>query len=326
NRVLKNFDSLTASYNAIAYVLIYLILCFLYYKLGSIKAGHWYYIYPCLRKLYKKDRKDYDSSNRKRKKKKLPLNNAMQLNIRQNNKKNKNGTVKCINMHKKKVYDPLLENVYSDVINESSYDCSNEDNTAWIKIEDMCENKYVARCANNHVAKYANKFATKNEHTLKDRNNEAVHMCTSHQKPNEINKGELYESKRFNDNGAYCIEDIKTLKNDLNIKFSDKKWNNKSGDNHTYESKGRVTYEAKTMGEISSNKMLPYNEYRIKYPSDDYEYNEYNIYMINKKQYEKRNKFQMSIKNKWESMGAYKYVIIIAIIDIVSNTFYFVSQ
>ncbi|CRG96375.1 conserved Plasmodium protein, unknown function [Plasmodium gallinaceum] len=271
NRVLKNFDSLTASYNAIAYITIYFILCIIYSKSRYIRKKHWCYIYPCINNFFKSKNKDNETRGN--------LGNNFAVDIKSENAKKKKKILKFYYIHKKKIYEPLLEDTnnvnYNNSFNNSENLLSKENYNLY--------NSYNNNSSNDS-SKRNQLFLNKdiNEIFLNDNNHEKTFLKKSREY-NTINE-EISEEEIYSLNEQELKEIIG------NYKFYKKKNN---------------------LNEIKN----VFQKKRVQVAKENNNDNKY-----------KEHKNLTTIKGKWADMGAYKYVIIIALLDIISNTLYFVSQ
>ncbi|VEV56500.1 conserved Plasmodium protein, unknown function [Plasmodium vinckei vinckei] len=247
NRILKNFDSLTASYNAIAYVIIYSFLCMLFIKFKHIRKEHWLYIYPCLKNYFFKQ----VSPNKKKQNENIELLKNEEIGhernylveIKSNEKIKKAKKIMNFFHHNKK------NTLHDDFISDNSSDESN---------------KYDGK----EYDKVINKSA----------NCERCPTCNSVIK---------MEEKRYKDNKKHKV----------------------------YNTNEQCRFSKDEMKHLLQN--------------EEYKKSEKNMYKIDNGKYLKKsehNNWYNMLTYQWSNMGAYKYVVIVSILDIVSNTLYFVSQ
>ncbi|CRH00196.1 conserved Plasmodium protein, unknown function [Plasmodium relictum] len=275
NRVLKNFDSLTASYNAIAYVTIYLILCIIYSKSKYIKKIHWCYIYPCINNFFK-------SKNKNNKNEEDSGNNYAIDTKSKNSEKKKKKLLKFYYIHKKKIYEPLL----TEDTNVMNFNCNNlsskNENTLdkeKCNLYNSCSNYSLEN--NQKVKKFClNK--NRSESFLINNNNKKASLktCSNYD----------YINEEISDQEVNSFDEQELKEIIGNYKFYEKK---------NFSNEIKSVFQKKKIQGIKHNK--------------------------NNDKYTEHKKFT-TIKSRWENMGAYKYVIMIALLDIISNTLYFVSQ
>ncbi|KAI4838444.1 hypothetical protein MKS88_002923 [Plasmodium brasilianum] len=366
NRVLKNFDSLTASYNAIAYVTIYLILCIVYFKFGSIKKRHWSYIYPCINNFFLKKKKKKESEcksnqikNRSDKKKEKEDNYLADSNDREVIKGKKN-FLKFFYIHKKRIYEPLL-------VNEGNEQERRYHNSAWSDDENKCrivnydKNPCLSQhgSGSKHQRKYEkpivekrnsypsipcacpqNKGNGKKMYLRENAEENSPHYCNIEKNKNAKEHSPHYcnieKNKNTKEHSPHCcnIEKNKNAKEhsphycniekNKNVKeHSPHYCKNKKNKN---ASKISNSYSISLKKDISDEEDMRYfNEQNIKGILENYKYHEKGEDIISDKK-AKRYKIILAIQNKWKCLGAFKYVVLLALLDIISNTLYFVSQ
>ncbi|GAB66599.1 hypothetical protein PCYB_093840 [Plasmodium cynomolgi strain B] len=223
NRVLNNFDSLTASYNAIAYVGIYLVLCIIYCKSRSITKEHWSYIYPCLSRHFKKREKSGDARQIDKKKEQAKEERDCTIDVRDHEAiKRKKKIMKLQGKDVRAGEDNTLES--SSALNTSEPRSNEKKEPNDKKTHAQC------RCSNAIVE---NSDAEEGVYSFSKQDIKDILEHYQHDKPHE----DVLRCRGTTENGIYS-----------------------------------------------------------------------------------------SVKKKWRNLGAYKYVIVIALFDIISNTLYFVSQ
>ncbi|GAW81091.1 hypothetical protein, conserved [Plasmodium gonderi] len=303
NRVLNNFDSLTASYNAIAYVIIYLVLCIIYSKSRSITKDHWLYIYPCLRKFFKKKGESAEIGKidlRKEDKHNYTVDVKDEETI-----KRKKKITKIFYIHKKRIYEPLLEGNMEHIEDECfSRSTRNSDP----KNGSECITGIISNSKKCDLNIIPNERTNTNERkriqVQEDENKNICHNCTTI--AGVANRGDKKRTNVYN--GQNTNETRVNHHNERNNEEIDKSCScNMNKDN--FDEVEISSFSKQDIKDILEN----YKHYE---PYED-------IFHCRET---KVNKIFSNIKNKWTKLGAYKYIGIIAILDIISNTLYFVSQ
>ncbi|SCO60220.1 conserved Plasmodium protein, unknown function [Plasmodium berghei] len=331
NRILKNFDSLTASYNAITYVIIYSFLCIVCIKSKNIRKEHWLYIYPCLKKYFFKE----IAPNKKKQNESIELlkneeighernylveiksNEKIKrakkiMNFFHNNKKNilnNDFSMENINNYNSESSNHNLsqkhQNVFLRFVPKNKYNqmyeySINDNNSSSIDEENksICKKKSYLLNESSVYSKYHNspyENCTKNGNvTNKSAICERCHTCNSVIKKDEM-ENEMKEE-------AYKI-------------YKDNKYRHGNKKYKLYNETKQCTFSKDEMKHLLKNEEHRKNKKYI-YGFDNIKY---------LKKYKDNNCYNI-FKHQWTNMGAYKYVVIVSILDIISNTLYFVSQ
>ncbi|SCP04651.1 conserved Plasmodium protein, unknown function [Plasmodium ovale] len=327
NRVLRNFDSLTASYNAIAYVTIYLVLCIVYYKSRSITKEQWAYIYPCVSGFFKTRIKkencaiinadmhkenhgsypinvDVDSDKESDMDDDSYVGTESDANVRKGTLQpisasatRKKKIMKFVYIHKKRIYYPLLE--------------KNESNVSGRKGEN-----FLLRA---NEEKWSD--TTRKSHILQGDFPHFHHRkSTCTHKANQRMEANMYEiptsRKKRSRMVKFCHAGKSIVKGDASNE------EDISNEEDT-SNRGSTSNE----GDISNEREVhPFDQQKIKDILENYKYGEEKRKNDIVDKYTNGEKVGGSVMDRWRNMGAYKYVLMIAVLDIISNTLYFVSQ
>ncbi|CAD2104541.1 conserved Plasmodium protein, unknown function [Plasmodium vinckei] len=289
NRILKNFDSLTASYNAIAYVIIYSFLCILFIKSKHIRKEHWLYIYPCLKNYFFKqvslNKKKQNESIELLKNEEIGHERNYLVEIKSNEKIKKAKKIMNFFDHNKK--NTLHDDFSMENMNSYNSESSNPN------LSQKHQNVFLKRVSKNEYNQIHDDFISDNSSS--DESNKYV----GKEYENVINKG------------ANC-ERCPTCNSVVKMERKTYKDNKK---HKVYNTTKQCTFSKDEMKHLLQN--------------EEYRKGKKNIYKIDNGKYLKKdehNNWYNMLKYQWSNMGAYKYVVIVSILDIVSNTLYFVSQ
>ncbi|CAD2091924.1 conserved Plasmodium protein, unknown function [Plasmodium vinckei brucechwatti] len=292
NRILKNFDSLTASYNAIAYVIIYSFLCILFIKSKHIRKEHWLYIYPCLKNYFFKrvslNKKKQNENIELLKNDEIGHERNYLVEIKSNEKIKKAKKIMNFFHHNKKntLHDDFsMENMNNYNSESSNPNLSQKHQNMFLRLAPKNEynqihDDFISDNSNNSSSDESNKYVEKKYENVinKGTNCERCPTCNSVIK---------IERKTYKDNKKHKV----------------------------YNTTEQCTFSKDEMKHLLQN--------------EEYRKGEKNIYKIDNGKYLKKdehNNWYNMLKYQWSNMGAYKYVVIVSILDIVSNTLYFVSQ
>ncbi|SCM21318.1 conserved Plasmodium protein, unknown function [Plasmodium chabaudi adami] len=303
NRILKNFDSLTASYNAIAYVIIYSFLCILCIKSKHIRKEHWLYIYPCLKNYFFKEipsnKKKQNESIEFLKNDEIGHERNYLVEIKSNEKIKK--TKKIMNFFHNNKKNTIHDDFSMENMNDYNSESSNPN------LSQKHQNVFLRLVPKNGYNQMHDDF-------ISDNNNSS----SSDDEPNKYVEKKYaekkYAEKKYEsiiNKGTNC-EKCPTCNSVIKMKKKTYKDNKKD---KIYNKPEQCTFSKDEMKYLLQN--------------EEYRKDGKNIYKIDNENYLKKdenNNWYNIIKYQWANMGAYKYVVIVSILDIISNTLYFVSQ
>ncbi|EUD67171.1 hypothetical protein C922_02321 [Plasmodium inui San Antonio 1] len=304
NRVLNNFDSLTASYNAIAYVAIYLVLCIIYCKSRSITKEHWSYIYPCLRRYFKKREKSADARQMDKRKEQPKQQRDCTIDVRdQEAIKRKKKIMKMFYIHKKRIYEPLLEKSEGDVeVRNGSISGSITGRISGSIHTSKCHSRCGSRAGGRIDIP-----------TVRPSTGQSGTQSGAANPRTKSRQGK--DARTEEDNTL----DSHSALNTSEPRFHEKKEQN-DGKTHT-----RCRCSNATVENSDEEGVYPFSKQDIKDILEHYQHDKpYEDVLRCRETTE--NRVYSSVKKKWRNLGAYKYVVVIALFDIISNTLYFVSQ
>ncbi|EAA19569.1 hypothetical protein [Plasmodium yoelii yoelii] len=325
NRILQNFDSLTASYNAIAYVIIYSLLCIVCIKFKNIRKEHWLYIYPCLKKYFFKE----IVSNKKKQNETIELlkneeigherNYLVEIKSNEKIKKAKK-IMNFFHNNKKNILhnDFSMENMNNYNSESSNHNLSQKHQNVFLKL--VPKNKYNKMCEysindNNSSDEENKNVYKKNPYIL----NELSVYSKCHNAPCEncTKNGNVTNKSDICERCPRCNSVIKKdeMERETYKIYKDNKYRHDNTKYKLYNKTEQCTFSKDEMKHLLQNEGYRKNKKKI-YGFDNIKY---------LKKYEDNNLYDI-IKNQWRNMGAYKYVVIVSILDIISNTLYFVSQ
>ncbi|ANQ08389.1 Uncharacterized protein PCOAH_00026610 [Plasmodium coatneyi] len=299
NRVLNNFDSLTASYNAIAYVVIYLVLCIIYCKSKSITKEHWSYIYPCLSRYFKKREKSADARQIEKKKDQSKQQSDWTIDVTdQEATKRKRKIMKLFYIHKKRIYEPLLEKNRDDV----------EVGTCGAISSSICGSINNSRCSSRCGSREGDHIDIT---TVRQSASRSAGPSTSHCG----GANARIRSSQGEDNTLHSGSALNTSEPLSHVmkEPNDGKTPTRCCCSNTIvensDAEGAYSFSKQDMKDILEH-----------YPHDK------SFKDVLPCRETTENGIYSSVKKKWRNLGAYKYIVVIALLDIISNTLYFVSQ
>ncbi|CAG9477031.1 conserved Plasmodium protein, unknown function [Plasmodium vivax] len=315
NRVLNNFDSLTASYNAIAYVAIYLVLCIIYCKSRSITKEHWSYIYPCLSRHFKKRGKSADARevDKKREQPEQPEQlRDCTIDVREREAiKRKKKMMKLFYIHKKRIYEPLLEGSRGDVEAgggsiSGSVSGSISDSISGSMHNSRCSSRFSSPCCSGA----GGHGDTPTGRRSAGRSNAQSGAANAGTKSSQGKDALAGEDNTIGSHSALCTsERLPHEKKESNDEKTHTRCRCSSGLVENSDAEGGYSFSKQDIKDILEH-------YQHDKPYDD----------TLRCRETTQNGVYSSVKKKWRDLGAYKYVVVIALFDIISNTLYFVSQ
>ncbi|KJP90215.1 hypothetical protein AK88_00063 [Plasmodium fragile] len=304
NRVLNNFDSLTASYNAIAYVAIYLVLCIIYIKSKSITKEHWSYIYPCLSSYFKKrDKKGADVGKINRKKEQPKEQSDCTIDVRdQEAIRRKKKIMKLFYIHKKRIYEPLLEKGREDVEVGNGGATNNSISSS------ISGSLNSSRCSSRCAGREGNPMNTPTLRQSDGRSNSQgganAHTKLIHEKNAQAGEDKHVDMRSAQNTGELLSHENKEPNN---------------GKTHT-----RCPCSHAIVQNSAVEGVYSFSKQDMKDILEHYHHDK--PYDVLRSRETTDKGVLASVKKKWKNLGAYKYVVVIALFDIISNTLYFVSQ
>ncbi|CAA9988350.1 conserved Plasmodium protein, unknown function [Plasmodium knowlesi strain H] len=305
NRVLNNFDSLTASYNAIAYVMIYLVLCIIYCKSRSITKEHWSYIYPCLRRYFRKREKGSDVRQIEKEKGEPKQESDWTIDMRdQETIKRKKKIMKLFYIHKKRIYEPLLEKGKDDVEVGSSGAISSS-------ISGSIDNsRCSSRCCNRKGGHIDIPSEQPSVGLCGGRSISKSEGASARAKPSQVKDARAGQDNTLHSGSALniCEPSSHEMK-----EYNDEKTN-------TLCPCRNAIVENSDAEEVYS-----FSKQDIKDILEHHQHDKSYKDALRCRETTENGLFS-NVKKKWRNLGAYKYIVVIALLDIISNTLYFVSQ